>query len=161
VLVSTQVFLQFSDDHGVTWSSAIPLAPAPPATGVKRWWPVVSVQPGGVVNAVYYESRETEAAGIVCNVPLGGGLRRVGTVSSLVDTFWTQSTDGGATFRPRLRMTTATSNWCTTASNIRPNFGDYIASTSGGNRVLATWADGRNGVPDAFYATGLGAGRSP
>ncbi len=161
-LTSTQVFLKFSDDRGVTWSSAIPLGPAVPATGIKRWWPVVSVEPGGIVDVVYYESQETPvASNPTCNVNVGGGIRRRGPANSLVDTFWTRSTDGGATFNPRLPLSTATSNWCTAASNIRPNFGDYIGSTSGGNRVLATWADGRNGVPDTFYATGLGAGRSP
>ncbi len=45
-------------------------------------------------------------------------------------------------------MTTSATNWCT--SNIRPNFGDYIGATFGGNRVLAAWGDGRNGVPDTF-----------
>ncbi len=161
-LTSTQVFLKFSDDRGTTWSPAMPLAPAPPATGIKRWWPVVSVDPGGVLDVVYYESQETPvASNPTCTVSVGGGVRRRGPANSLVNTFWTRSTDGGATFDPRLMLSTATSNWCTTASNIRPNFGDYIGSTSGGNRVLATWADGRNGVPDTFYATGLGAGRSP
>ncbi len=163
-LASSQVFMTFSDDRGATWSAPQPVAPTPPATGVKRIWPVVSVEPGGAVNVVYYESQERQATAnptdIECNVNLGGGLRRVGTVSSLVDTFWAQSLDGGATFTEPRRVSSATSNWCTTASNIRPNFGDYIGSSSGGNRALAAWADGRNGVPDTFYAQLLGAGSS-
>jgi hypothetical protein len=77
-----------------------------------------------------------------------------------VDTFWAQSLDSGDTFGTPLKVTTATSNWCTTATNIRPNFGDYIGSASGGNRVFPVWADGRNGVPDTFYATIQGAGKS-
>ncbi len=162
VLVSTQVYLKYSDDRGLTWSPAVPLGSAVPATGVKRWWPVVTVRPGGVVDVVYYESQEMPvASNPFCTITVATGLRRRGTANSLVDTHWIQSTNGGASFGPRMKMSTATSNWCTTASNIRPNFGDYIGSTSGGNRVLATWADGRNGVPDTFYATGLGAGRSP
>ncbi len=87
-------------------------------------------------------------------------MRRVGPASSLVNTFWSRLTDGGASFATPMMVSSATSNWCTTVSNIRPNFGDYIGSTSGGNRVLALWADGRNGVPDSFYAQGLG-GKSP
>ncbi len=67
---------------------------------------------------------------------------------------------GGNTFGTPIQMSTATTNWCTTASNIRPNFGDYIGATFGGNKVLATWGDGRNGVPDTFDATGLGVGKS-
>ena len=49
---------------------------------------------------------------------------------------------------------------CTAVSNIRPNFGDYIGSADGGNRVFPVWADGRNGVPDTFFANILGAGKS-
>ncbi len=31
------------------------IAPAEPATGVKRIWPVVTVEPGGNVDVVYYD----------------------------------------------------------------------------------------------------------
>src|SRR5262249_25538598 len=68
-LTSSQAFVKFSDDLGATWSSAIPVAPAVPATGVKRFWPVVSVEPGGNVDVVYYESQETAtASNPVCTV---------------------------------------------------------------------------------------------
>ena len=76
----------------------------------------------------------------------------MGLANSLVDTFVVQSPDGGNTFSAPVRVTTATSNWCTTVSNIRPNFGDYIGSGIAGGTILAVWADGRNGVPDAFFA---------
>lgn len=159
-LVSSQVSVTFSDDRGATWSAPTPLAPAVPATGVKRFWPVVSVEPGGNVDVVYYESQEQPtASNLTCIIGVGGGVRRVGTANSLVNTFWVQSLDGGSTFSGALKVSTATSNWCTTATNIRPNFGDYIGSASGGNHIFPTWADGRNGVPDTFYATIL-AGKS-
>jgi hypothetical protein len=163
-LVSSQAFVTFSDDRGQTWSTPQPVAPAPPAAGIKRIWPVVSVEPGGTVNVVYYESQERpidpSSSTVECSVSLATGLRRVGTASSLVDTFVSSSVDGGVTFAAPLKISSATSNWCTTASNIRPNFGDYIGSASGGNRALALWTDGRNGIPDTFYAAVLGAGRS-
>ena len=160
-LTSSQVFLRFSDDRGATWSPEIALAPTPPATGVKRFWPVVTVEPGGDVDVVFYESQERQATAdptdVECDVNLGGGIRRQGLNSSLVDTWWVHSSDGGATFGAPTRMTSATSNWCKAVSNIRPNFGDYIGSASGGNRVLTVWGDGRNGAPDTFYASGLAA----
>lgn len=165
-LVSSQVFVSHSDDQGLTWSTPLPVAPGPPATGVKRFWPVVTVQPGGNVDVIYYESQEVQATlastDVECAQRVQGGTRqrRASFVSSLVDTFWSRSIDGGASFAAPIRVSSATSNWCTAVSNIRPNFGDYIGSASGGNRVLPTWADGRNGVPDTFYATGLGAGKS-
>ncbi len=164
VLTSSQVFLRFSDDRGETWSAPIALGGPVPATGVKRFWPVVSVEPGGNVNVVYLESQEKQATAnptdVECNVSVGGGIRRQGLNSSLVDTFWAQSVDGGATWSVPIKVSSATSNWCTAVSNVRPNFGDYIDARSAGNRVLASWGDGRNGIPDSFYATALGAGKS-
>ncbi len=152
-LTSSQVFVKFSDDQGQTWSAEVPLAATPPPTGIKRWWPVVSVEPGGNVDVVYYESQE-KSIGTTCN---RGG--RIGPAVSLVDTFWAQSTNGGTSFASPIKVSTATSNWCTTVSNITPNFGDYIGSFSGGNHVFPAWADGRNGVPDVFEAPILGAGK--
>jgi hypothetical protein len=64
------------------------------------------------------------------------------------------------TFKGPVKISTATSNWETTASDIVPNFGDYITAVSGGNKVFATWADSRNGAPDAFFAPIDGAGKS-
>jgi len=163
-LTSSQVFLKYSDDQGATWSPAMELGGPVPASGVKRFWPDVSVSPGGNVHVVYYESQEKQAtpnpSDVECNINVGGSIRRQGLNSSLVDTWWTYSSDGGITFSMPLKLSTATSNWCTTATNIRPNFGDYIDAVAGGNRILGTWADGRAGVPDTFFAAGLGAGKS-
>jgi hypothetical protein len=160
-LVSSQAYLIFSDDGGQTWSAPVQLASSVPATGVKRFWPVVNVEPGGNVDVVYLESQETTtASNPVCSIRLSARVHRVGSANSLVNTFWVQSTDGGATFGAPLEVSSATSNWCTAVSNVTPNFGDYIGATAAGNRTLATWGDGRNGVPDTFYATILGAGKS-
>jgi hypothetical protein len=152
-LVSSQVFVSFSDDQGQTWSTPVAVAPVVPPTGVKRWWPVVTVADDGEVNVVYYESQETTtASNPQCNVGVGGNVRRVGSANSLVDTFVVQSGNGGNSFGAPVKVTTATSNWCTTVSNIRPNFGDYIGSSVVEDTIQATWADGRNGVPDTFFA---------
>ncbi|HET7205472.1 MAG TPA: sialidase family protein [Terriglobales bacterium] len=151
-LVSSQVFITYSDDLGATWSTPAPLAPAEPASGVKRFWPVVTVEPTGNVDVVYYESQEMQVnPAHVCS-PRVTSLRRAGFDNSLVNTYWVQSLDGGKTFSSPTKVTTATTNWCTTVSNITPNFGDYIGSVSAGNFVIPTWADGRNGVPDVFEA---------
>ncbi len=158
-LTSSQIFLSFSDDQGATWSTPAALAPAVPATGVKRLWPVVNVEPGGNVDVIYYESQET-STGSTCQINVGGTLRRRGSASSLVDTFWVQSANGGASFSTPTKVSTATSNWCTALSNIRPNFGDYIGAAVGGNRIFASWADSRNGVVDTFHAQILAAGKS-
>lgn len=159
VLVSSQVYVSYSDDQGMSWSTPVAVAPDVPDIGVKRFWPVVTFEPGGNIDVIYYESLETEMEP-GCSASIGGGLFRTGPAVSLVDTYWVQSTDGGNTFSDPVKVSTATTNWCTVASNIRPNMGDYIGSAGGGNRVFPVWADGRNGVPDTFFANILGAGKS-
>jgi len=161
-LTSSNVFVTFSDDRGATWSKPLAIGSQLPSgsTGTKRWWPVVTVEPGGNIDIVYYESQETPvASNPSCTIGLGGVLRRRGPANSLVDTFWAQSTNGGSTFGAPVKVSTATTNWCTTVSNIRPNFGDYIGSVSAGNRTIPTWADGRGGVPDVFTAPILGSSK--
>ena len=124
-------------------------------------WPVPSVEPGGDVDVLYYESQEASTpANPECVEDIEfTNVFRVGPANSLVDTYAVNSRDGGATFGAPTKVTTATSNWCTTETNIFPNFGDYIGGTSGANRVLPIWADGRNGIPDTFFAPFLGPGK--
>ena len=151
--LSEEAFISFSDDQGLTWSTPTPLAAPVPPTGVKRMWPVPSIEPGGTVDVVYYESQEASTPlNPECVVSLGAPDFRVGPANSLVDTFLVQS-DGGKTFSAPVRVTTVTSNWCTTVTDIFPNFGDYIGGTSGATRALPVWADGRNGIPDTFFDT--------
>jgi hypothetical protein len=79
----------------------------------------------------------------------------VGPNSSLVDTYWTYSTDGGNTWVAPIRVSTVTTNWCNVVSNIRPNMGDYNDTEAmEGHRIGTVWADGRFGVPDTFFAAG-------
>jgi hypothetical protein len=161
-LVSINVFLSFSDDGGATWSSPKSIAGSVPATGVKRFWPVVTVGSEGSVDAVYYESLEQSAPdGSNCNVGIGGVLRRIGPAHSFVDTKIVRSDDGGQSFGTPVRVSSVTSDWCAGTVNIRPNFGDYIGAATVGQTTFAVWADSREtisigGVPrhtvDVFFA---------
>jgi hypothetical protein len=152
--LSEEAFLSFSDDGGSSWSTPTRIAPAVPVEGVKRMWPVLTLQPGGNMDVIYYESHEIRTAGnpdCVVNIAFPNGFR-VGPRNSLVDTFWVHSENRDASFTAPVKITTATSNWCTTVSGIGPNFGDYISSFATAGRVFACWSDGRNGVPDTFCA---------
>jgi hypothetical protein len=159
-LTSSQVHLIHSDDQGTTWSAPVPLGPPVPPAGVKRFWPTVAVRAGGEVDVVYLESQEKQVtadpADIECDIPLVSRENRKGKVSSLMDVYWVQSRDGGASFGPPVRVTTETSNWCKVSYDMHgtqfANFGNYIGISSAGNRTFAIFPDGRNGVPDVYFA---------
>jgi BNR repeat-like domain len=159
-IVSIQSYILYSDDQGQTWTSPAAITPQLPATGVKRFWPTPTVRPGGDLDVIFLESQETQATpnptDIECNVQVGAALFRKGPLSSLVNTYWIQSHDGGVTFSEPLRVSDETSNWCqaayTFSGGLYSNFGDYLGIGSGGNRTFALWPDGRNGFSDVFFA---------
>jgi hypothetical protein len=159
-LVSSDIFIIYSDDQGATWSTPARITTAVPPTGVKRFWPTVAVRPGGDVDVIYLESQEVQVTpnptDEECAVLIGGGLRRRGPVSSLVNTYWIQSQDGGATFGTPVRVSEVTSNWCTAnylgVNALYSSHGDYLGIATGGNRTFAAWPDNRNGVVDVFFA---------
>jgi len=136
----TDVFLAYSDDHGATWSA--PVLVAGGGDGRIQFWPTISVGAGGVVDLTWYESVE----------PSGTGFLNGGPGTSLVDVYWGRSSDGGVTFGAPTRITEVTSDWGATTSNLSPNFGDYNDAETLGQALLVTWADGRNGIPDVFFA---------
>jgi len=124
-------YLTSSDDGGQTWS--VPTTMNDDATTGIHYSPNVSVDDLGNVNVFFYDRRDNPG-------------------SSITDVYFAQSTDGGATFGPNVRVTEVATTWGSTPSDITPNFGDYITSLSLGTDVLVTWADGRNGDPDAYFA---------
>ena len=166
----TDIYIAFSDDRGETWSG--PVLVAGGGDGKIQFWPTISIQPGGDVDITYYESVETDLypdppppnnpEECVVYGPGGslfGEIIRRSVVSSLVDLYFTQSTDGGSTFHSPIRMSNVTTNWCNAESSIVPNFGDYNTAVSLRNRIYTTWADGRNGVPDVFFSKIRTAGK--
>ena len=181
-LVNIQTYLKYSDDGGATWSAPVEIGGALPATSpgsttlgavgaVKRHWPDVSVGPGGDVHVVYMEEQATQLVagpGTECSRTFQGSTApRVGPFSSLVDTWWTYSNDGGASWSMPLKLSTGTSPWCTpfgnVGSNIVPNMGDYIDAQAGpGQKVYGLWSDGRDAAPIPIFGPGnfrvVGAG---
>jgi hypothetical protein len=162
--IDTDIYLAFSDDQGQTWSEPFLVAGA--GDGKIQFWPTVSIQPSGNVDITYYESAETdldEDNDAECVVFGAGRIPppiRISPVSSMVDLYYIQSANGGASFHPPIRVSNVTTNWCDTISDIAPNFGDYNTAVSAGNRLFATWADGRYGVPDVFFSKIRTAGKS-
>jgi hypothetical protein len=150
-LVSSQVYAKYSDNGGATWSAAIPIPGDVGATGTKRWWPDVAIGMRGDVNIVYYEEKAVDldpANAAECSISIGGGLFRNGTHSSLLDTYWVYDKTGTGNFSEPIKVSEVTTNVCRTASNIRPNLGDYNdAEAYGEFKAATTWAGGPNFDP--------------
>lgn len=166
--VSSQIYLIWSDNQGRTWSDPKVLAGEVPDTGVKRFWPTPTVRPNGDLDVVYMESQETQVtadpADIECSVPVSATAFRKGPLSSLVDTWWIQSRDGGATFSAPVRVSSETSNWCQATAGFMSGLysanGDYLGIASAPNRTLVAWPDNRDGAfVDIFFATVKGTAK--
>jgi hypothetical protein len=150
-LVSTQVYAKYSDNGGATWSSAIPMPGSVGATGTKRWWPDIVVGHRGDVQVFYYEEKAVDldpANPAECPISIGGGLFRNGPYSSLLDVYWTYDKTGDGNFASPIKVTEVTTNVCRTASNIRPNLGDYIDAEAWSDfKGAVLWAGGPNFDP--------------
>ena len=150
-LVSSQVYTKYSDNGGASWSSAIPIPGSVGDTGTKRWWPDVVVGLRGDVHVFYYEEKAVDldpANATECPISIGGGLFRNGPYSSLLDVWWTFDKTGNGNFSTPIKVTEVTTNVCRTASNIRPNLGDYIDAEAWGEfKGAALWAGGPNFDP--------------
>jgi len=124
-------YLTWSDDGGNTWT--VPEVIPDDNSGGIHFSPTVSVADSGTVNIFFYDRRENPGTGIT-------------------NVYFTQSFDGGQTLEPNIRITTVATNWSAVASDITPNMGDYMSSTSYGTDVLVNWSDGRQGDPDSYFA---------
>jgi cysteine-rich repeat protein len=128
--VARDIFLAGSTDRAASFSAPVRVSDAPPGTDQVMPW--VSVDGSGAVGAFWYDYR---------NWP---GMHTV-------DVYAARSLDGGQSFGPNVRVTTAPTSWFVPAS-FTPNFGDYIQGASEGGGFYPSWADGRNGDIDVFVA---------
>lgn len=107
---SLQVLVAWSDDGGATWAKPVPVAAAPPAAGLKRFFPALAIGAGPypTVSVVYYEAEEVDVAATGgCTMTLAGpgsDIFRVGNATSAVSSFVATSLDGGRTFLPPRRI---------------------------------------------------------
>lgn len=131
----TDIFVSFSDDNGATWSSRATVTD-PLGFAIDRFYPWLSVDPtNGTVNISFYDTRNDIT-----------GAR------FMTDVFFTQSTDGGATWRlPNTRVSSASSNehdcnglFPCPAIDYGNQYGDYTGLVSYNGVSHPIWTDSRN-----------------
>lgn len=133
------VFLVRSTDRGRTWSA--PLKVNDDGTATAQWAPSVAVAANGVVGVLFYDRRNDPA--------------NVNT-----DVYLAESSDGGLSFMPNLRITGVSSPPVVDFETRGPwddEFGDNIQVVAQGNAFYMAWGDNRDFVaarndPDVFFA---------
>lgn len=132
----SDVVLIKSTDGGATWSG--PVKVHDDQTDTDQFHPSVAVAQDGTVGLMWYDRR---------NDP---------TNNVLLDVYMTTSADGGTTFSPNRRVTTA--NWMLvpTPFTIRAGYhGDYNQMSAGDLGFVVSWADDRSGTDPSIYAAVL------
>jgi hypothetical protein len=140
-----------STDGGLTWSTPVT---GGDVTGRSAFFASVTTDPAGKVNVVFLAMDD-----VASGTAPGPGV-------VFYDAYFTQSTNGGASFSSPLLISTSTSDPDGSSTNaLGAQFlGDYITavSDSGGGKVFGVWTDSRGATPcaavDAFRA---GTGPKP
>ena len=122
------VTLHYSDDGGATWSGA--KRPNDELARYDDFLPEVGVSTEGFPYCAWYDFRDASTACF--------GQSHV---------YVSRSVDGGNTWAVNRRITTLPTAWTTAATNIAPNYGDYLGLYAG-NVLALGWGDGRAGEAD-------------
>ena len=142
------VLVTKSTDGGLTWSAPVV---AGDVSGRSAFFASVAVDPAGKVDVVFQAMDD---------VPTGTAP---GPGVVFYDAYFTQSTNGGATFSSPLKISTASSDPDGSSTNsLGAQFlGDYITLVADASHAYAVWTDSRNATPcaavDAFRAGAAGA----
>jgi hypothetical protein len=129
-----QVVLARSTDGGMTWTAPERLSHDP--TGIVRdhITPVLAVGPDGQVHALWLDRRDDPD-------------------NRLFHAYYTSSTDGGETWEPDRRVSTAPFDLNVGLPPTSRNAaGDYWGLAVSGDRVYAAWTDTRDGQQDIYTA---------
>lgn len=103
----TRVFFSWSTDRGQHWTVPKPVSPGLPKT--TQFQPAIAVAPNGVVGVIWYDTRRSAN-------------------SDAFDVYFAASTDGGTTFQPAVRVSSA-SSYPRTGGNLVPTTGTEEAVT--------------------------------
>jgi hypothetical protein len=130
---TTDILLSVSDDRGGNWSA--PVRVADPLSSVDRFFPWLSVDPvTGDVNVSFYDTRNDTT-----------GFRY------MTDVYFSQSNDGGVTWAPNTRVSSASSDehdcgglFPCSAIDYGNQYGDYEGLVSFGGVSHAIWTDSRD-----------------
>ena len=123
-------FAAWSDD-GLVWSP--PARLSDDGVGFDSFLPEIAVAADGMPYAWWYDHRDD-------------------LYGSRAHAHLTRSQDGGGTWQPSQRFTSAASDFTASASNIAPNHGDYNHVWASATRLHPVWSDARGASVDVWSA---------
>ena len=120
----TDIYVRYSDDGGVNWNGRVLVNDD--GTTTSQFLPRLTVDQNDHVGVVWYDARNDT------------------TNNQQVDIYVAVSTDGGVSWSPNQRVTTAASD-ASTANSAREgnNYGEYLGAVSGSGAIHAAWTDAR------------------
>lgn len=132
------ILLERSTDGGATWSAPVRVNDDPVGDGKDQFQPQVAVAPNGVVSVMFFD-------------------RRNDPNNILIDTYLAQSTDGGQSFHPNMRVTSV--SWNPSIDAPVPDdgsgstfIGDYQGLAVDNHFAHVFWNDTRTGAQEIFTA---------
>jgi hypothetical protein len=129
----TNIELQYSDDDGASWSSAVQLNDDGGTTS--QFNPAIAIdQETGFVGVSWYDARN--------DLGQGGEGDTDGVANDDVQIWATYSTDGGLTFVPNLRVSAGTSNVLDAETTF--DYGDYTHAAFQSGVFYPAWSDNSN-----------------
>ena len=134
---ATDVLFSRSTDGGATWSAPIEVHGA--VAGADQFNPALAVDRiDGSLHVAYHDTRD-DAARLETHV------------------YYSRSTDGGATFEPAQRVTTAATDETVAGADLVNQYGDGNGLASYNDATHPVWTDRRSGADEEIYTAYIGS----
>ncbi len=130
----TDIFLRSSSDGGDSWTAPVRVNDDPIDSGADQFHPWLVVDETGIVNILWLDRRDDEN-----NLEWHAYVAR--------------SFDGGKSFTPNLRISTAPSSPAAGQTIAAGMIGEYIGIDSKDGNLYTVWTDTREGHQDVYYAS--------
>jgi hypothetical protein len=130
------ILLSRSTDGGSTWSAPSRLNDDPPGLVRDQWFPALAAAPDGRLTAVWLDRREDPQ-------------------NRLYYAYARTSLDGGLSWQPGVRISSAPSDPNVGSPPGAEGIGDYIGISAGPGVVWASWTDTRDATQDIYAARDL------
>ncbi|HUR82052.1 MAG TPA: pre-peptidase C-terminal domain-containing protein [Thermoanaerobaculia bacterium] len=137
----TRVWFSRSTDGGATWSARVKINNQ---SGLNdQFNPFLAVdETNGNLGAIYYDTVSD------------AGRKKV-------DIYYQLSTDGGATWQPAVKVTTAMTDETITGADSGNQFGDYNSLSGYGNKFFPSWTDRRNNGKEEIWSAPITTSSTP